>query len=173
MTQLSLDDQDIIKQALSGNQGAYENLVDKYFQRLTWHLFAMVKDRDIAEDLCQEAFIKAHRSLSKYNASYQFSTWLYRIGTNLALDHLRKKQTVSLEDIPELPAEELEIDELDERVGAMRLAIQTLPLKYQTVISLYYWQNLNYEQIAKVMDVPVGTVRTWLHRAKQELRSKL
>lgn len=170
-----MNDQQIIASVRAGKKEAYGELVDRYYKGLHNHLYQMLKDSDEAEDMAQEAFIKAFRSLKGYDSKYAFSTWLYRIATNEALKHLRRKRHVSLDSIPELPdnydpGAALRLEAREEEV---RLAISRIPLKYQTVISLHYWNSMKYEEIAVVMEVPVGTIKTWLHRAKTTVKEEL
>lgn len=170
-----MKDQDVITQVLSGNRDAYGLLVDRYYKGLFNHLFLMLKEADAAEDVCQTAFIKVFYALENYNPEYKFSTWLYRIGTNEGLKALQHKQPIGLDEIPELPDryDPNEAQAVEAREAKVRLAVTQLSLKYQTVISLHYWQGLKYEEVAQVMDVPVGTIKIWLHRAKNELKQIL
>jgi RNA polymerase sigma-70 factor (ECF subfamily) len=136
----------------------------------------MVKDEDVANDMAQEACIKAYLQLGRYRPEHRFSTWLYKIATNTCLDYLRSRHHVALDDIPELPANsplpEAEASANDE-ARRLHQAVAKLPLKYQTAISLYYWQDLSYEEIADIMNTPLNTVRTWLRRAKEQLQEEL
>lgn len=165
----------VIKEVLSGHKDAYAPLVDRYLPGLYIHLFALVKDEDSAHDLAQSAFIKAYDSLDRYNPKYRFSTWLYRIATNDALKHLKRQQRIGLDDIPEIPDtyDPLEATRVEQREARVRAAVGKLPLRYQTVISLYYWQNAPYAEIAIILGIPIGTVRTWLGRAKDRLEELL
>ena len=171
-----MDEKEIIRAILSGDTEKYRLLLERYQPGLVRHCFAMTHDYETANDLTQEASIKAYLNLKKYQESYRFSTWLYKIATNLCLDFLRKKRHISLDDIPEpvsnssTPQEQL-IQK--ESASEVHKAVRSLPLKYQTVISLYYWQEQKYEEIAEIMNVPVNTVRTWLKRAKEQLKEEL
>lgn len=170
-----MTDKEIIRTILGGNIHNYSLLVEKYQLRLGNHIFFMVHDIDVTDDICQETFIKAYTALDRYNATFQFSTWLYRIATNTALDFLRRKRAVSLEDIPEIadPREYEEYTDIEQREASVRSAIRQLPLKYQTIIDLYYWAEKDYSEIAYILDIPIGTVGTWLARAKLELKENL
>jgi len=168
----------VIAEVLDGNSETYSQLIERYHRGLIQHLYNLVHDGDLAEDLAQEAFIRAYQKLNQYNPDYAFSTWLYKIADNIAYSHF--KQVKLSEDIDDyedsLPDNRPSLDEVADRTirkEAVRTAIATLPTAYQRVITLYYWDNFSYEEIAQIMDRPVGTVRTWIHRAKEQLRKEL
>ncbi len=168
----------IISEVLSGEQDQFRFLVERYHKGLVVHLYNLIHDQQAAEDVAQEAFIRAYNKLSQYNDTYAFSTWLYKIADNIAYRHLKQtKRTTDFDDVEELipddkPLPEEATDKLFTR-DAVRSSIQTLPVMYQQVIALYYWDDFNYEEIAVIMERPVGTIRTWLHRAKEDLRKEL
>lgn len=171
-----MDEKKIIKEILAGDTDQYRFLLQRYQPGLIHHCFAMVHSQDIAKDIAQEACIKAYFQLKKYKNTYRFSTWLYTIATHLCLDFLKKRRHISLDDIVEPAVGSPSLQEQlvqDEASSYLHRAIQNLPLKYQTVISLYYWQDQRYEEIAKIMNIPLGTVRTWLRRAKEQLKEEL
>jgi RNA polymerase sigma-70 factor (ECF subfamily) len=168
----------IISEVLSGKQDEYRYLVERYHRGLVQHLYNFIQDAHTAEDVAQEAFIRAYDKLAQYNEAYAFSTWLYKIADNLAYRHL--KQTKAVQDIDNIedliPDDKPSLAETADRQftqTAVNQAIQTLPVVYRQVINLYYWDDFSYEEIAEIMERPVGTIRTWLHRAKQELRKEL
>lgn len=165
-----------IRKILAGNINAYEHLVVRYHVGLIIHCERLVGDRDAAEDIAQEAFIKAFNSLGTYDSGKsRFSTWLYKIATNKALDHLRAaKRKVPVEDIDTLTDTAAPNYELEETKREVRDAVAKLhPPTYRHVIEAYYWHGKSYEQIAESLNIPINTVRTWLRRAKQQLRSDL
>lgn len=165
----------LIAQSLSGDTQAYGLLVDRYKNVIYHHCFAILRDEDAAEDMAQETFITAYYQLKKYNNTFKFSTWLFKVSTNKCLNYLRRKSkeiaaddnlfenTASNEPTPHKEAETTELRE----------AVGRLQPKYQAVVSLYYWQGLSYKDIALLMDVPINSVRVWLLRAKQQLRKEL
>jgi RNA polymerase sigma-70 factor (ECF subfamily) len=164
-----MEEEKLIAEILAGD-------TERYQPGLVYHCFAMVADYDVANDMAQEAGIKAYLQLGRYQAKYRFSTWLYKIATNCCLDYLKKRHHVSLDDIPDLPSPATALHEQAEKnEDARRLhaAVRRLPLNYQTVISLYYWHGQTYEEIAEIMKVPLNTVRTWLRRAKDRLEEDL
>ena len=168
----------LIAQILDGSYDEYRYFVDRYHRGLVQHLYRMTYDGDTAEDIAQEAFIKAYEKLSQFNDAYAFSTWLYRIADNIAIRQLQRTRVMQdLDEMQEyLPSDMPSPEEKTEQAlnrQAVRRAVRNLPLEYQRVINLYYWDNCSYEDIAVIMDRPVGTVRTWLHRAKEHLRKEL
>jgi RNA polymerase sigma factor (sigma-70 family) len=171
-----MTEQEIIQRILAGQTDLYEQLVERYHKGLIYHIYHLCWDNDIADDLAQEAFIRAYQKLADYNSRYAFSTWLYRIATNLTYDHLRKKQSLPLDEdtLPALESSPIsEQFDAAQRAIAVRTAIAGLPVHYQSVITMFYWERKSYEEIAQIMDRPVGTVRTWLSRAKHSLKEAL
>lgn len=168
----------IIEEVRGGNRDHYRLLVERYHVGLVQHLCNITRDGPSAEDLAQEAFIKAYEKLAHYNADYAFSTWLYKIADRLAYRQLKQsKPSTDIADIQEMiPDEKPEVSEAVDRESdrrAVRRAVDTLPRDYRQVVTLYYFDNCSYEEIAEITERPIGTVRTWLHRAKDQLRKEL
>lgn len=168
----------IISEVLSGQQEQFRFLVERYHRGLVVHLYNLINDQHTAEDVAQEAFIRAYNKLSQYNEVYAFSTWLYKIADNIAYRHLKQiKKTTDFDAIEELvPDDKPSLEQTTDKIftkEAVRSSIETLPIIYRQVIALYYWDDFNYEEIAVIMERPVGTIRTWLHRAKEDLRKEL
>lgn len=166
---------ELIAQSLSGDTEAYSQLVNRYKIAIYHHCFAIVHDEDAAEDMAQEAFITAYYQLKKYDDHYKFSTWLFKISTNRCLDYLKRgSKVIPLEEDAASaivsrepsPHQSAEMQELHD-------AVNQLQPKYRAVISLYYWQGLEYADIAAAMGAPLNSVRVWLLRAKKELRKEL
>jgi RNA polymerase sigma-70 factor (ECF subfamily) len=165
---------ELIARILDGDDEAYRVLIDRYKRGLYRHCFRFVRDEDEAEDLTQQAFIEAFVHLDKYNAHYRFSTWLYKIATNLALMHLRRHHTLRLDEgeldrvLSDLPgAEQMALHrELHE-------AVDVLPIKYRTVVQMHYWQGKSYAEIAAGMGTSIGSVKGWMSRAKRQLKEIL
>jgi RNA polymerase sigma-70 factor (ECF subfamily) len=169
------DESELIAHSLNGNHTAYEVLVNRYKNAIFYHCFAILRDEDQAEDIAQETFITAYYKLRTYNPAYKLSTWLFKIATNKSLNLLKKnKRVIRGEDTmfdqiashhpgPETQAEYTELHN----------AVNKLQTKHRVAVSLYYWQGLNYQEIAQVMASPVGSVRGWLNRAKHTLRKEL
>ena len=180
-------DSELIQLARSGDDHAYDQLLKKYKQSVYNLVFRMVRDIQEAEDLTQESFIKAFSSLAQFNEEYAFSTWLYKIATNNCIDYFRKRklQTYSL-DKPiqykdseiqqEIPDPELNPEKsilADERHSIIQDAISTLPEKYYTAIVLRHNEERSYEEIAEILELPLGTVKARIFRAREMLNKAL
>lgn len=169
------DEAALIAQSLDGNHQAYGELVDRYKNAIYHHCFAIVRDEDAAEDIAQETFITAYYKLHLYNSSYRLSTWFFKIATNKALDWLKKaSHEVAADDelLASIASTHPGPDVLAERVE-VHDAVDKLQPNHRVVISLYYWHGLSYQEISTVLSVPIGSVRGWMHRAKEELRKEL
>ena len=173
---------------LAGDEALYEVLVRRYQTRVVAHVTRMVGSREDAFDLAQEIFLKVFQALDRYNPEFKFSTWLFRIAGNAAIDHLRKRRprTVPLE-IPDpesrsgVSAIEHESSGLDpygdlrnvERGEAISRAIADLPPEFRELITLRHFGGLSYEEIARVKNMPLGTVKNKLFRARVVLKERL
>jgi len=164
----------LIKRILDGDSAQYKVLIDRYKTGLYHHCFKFVRDEDQAEDIAQEAFIKAYMYLERYDSRYRFSTWLYKIATNIALQQLRKQQARPLTD-DELAAIISTLPNTDQlaKDNELAMAIATLPPNQQQVIRLRYWQGKSYAQIAELLGTTTGTVKGWMGRAKLTLKEML
>lgn len=173
----SIDEKQTITNILAGQTEEYRLLVDRYHRGLINHLASLTHDPMQAEDLAQEAFIQAFNKLHQYKSEYAFSTWLYQIANNLAYRYIKQSQRYTkIDGVDELPDEsktKAEKMDTEQARKTVQEAVKTLDPRYQQVISLYYWENFSYEDIARVVGVPIGTVRTWLFRAKDQLRKEL
>jgi RNA polymerase sigma-70 factor (ECF subfamily) len=168
----------IISEILDGQHDQYRPIVERYQRGLIQHLYSLIHDEQQAEDIAQDAFIRAYDKLYQYDQTYAFSTWLYKIADNMAYRALKRgKPTMNFDTIADvLPdSKSTMVEKLDASFNShtVRNAVDTLPRHYRQVISLYYCDNFDYENIAVIMDRPVGTIRTWLHRAKEQLRKEL
>jgi len=175
-------DADLVAGALRGRQDAYRELVDRY-SRAVFNLIArMVRDAGVAEELAQDAFVKAFGALKSFDPCYKFSNWILRIAHNTAIDHLRRLRlpTVSVDvdtpgrDLRDLLVDEREPTPFDHAKGAdlardLEWALGQLRPEYRRLIVLRYQQDQAYEEIAEALDLPLGTVKSHLHRARQEL----
>ena len=181
------NDSELIHRAKAGDTTAYDLLLKKYKSSVFNLIYRMVRDTHEAEDLTQEAFIKAFNSLISFNEEYAFSTWLYKIATNNCIDFFRKRklQTYSL-DKPiqykdselqhEIPDPDLNPEKsilADERSNIIREAIKTLPEKYYTAIVLRHSEEKSYEEIAEILNLPLGTVKARIFRAREMLNKAL
>jgi RNA polymerase sigma-70 factor (ECF subfamily) len=176
-----------INAALSGDQDAFAWLMKKYKGPLQNLIYKMVSDKNEIEDLIQEVFIKAFNSLRNYSQEYAFSTWIYRIAINNTIDYLRKKklETFSIDidseeddDRPkfEIPDSSYSADAniiLEQRQQIINDAINSLPEKYRKVIELRHKEELSYEEISEILNLPIGTVKAHLFRARELLNKYL
>lgn len=169
-----MNEKQITRLARQGEQSAYRQLVERYQTGLIIYCENIVKDRQAAEDIAQETFVKAYYALKKYSPSKgAFSTWLYRIAANRARDYLRKhRQRIIDSNIEEIGGEHerltsAEKQEVRDKVAKLR------PPEYASVIRAYFWEGKRYEDIAREFGVPIGTISSWMNRAKQQLRKEL
>lgn len=182
-------DNALISAYLEGDEYAFEVLVTRYQNKLVNYLNRLIHDYEMAVDLAQEAFIRVYRNANRYKGEYQFSTWLYRIATNLAIDEMRRRErkgrfffykvkgrfqqedgTRCLPDLRYSPEKSLDRTEKLER---LQVAIDSLPGKYRFAFILKEVQELSYQEISKVLRISLGTVKSRVHRAKILLRGKL
>ena len=187
----SQTDQEIVALARDGREAAYRELIRRYERPIFSLILRMVRDRQLAEDLSQETFIKALNAIGSYRPEFKFSSWIFKIANNAAIDHLRRREvdTLSLDGAPnatsqgdieatalqvgdkgETPLAELEARELG---TAIERAIGQLRPEYRSCILLRHVEGLAYEEIAQLLDLPLGTVKTYIHRARHELRGML
>lgn len=185
--QSRIEDRQLIADALAGKQDAYKRLMKKYHNAISHLIMRMVGSQGDVEDLTQEAFIKAFNSLASFNDEFAFSTWLYKIATNNCIDFLRKRKlkTFSI-DRPigdeeggqqyEIP-DDSHIPDADilqqQQTSAIQLAIDGLPEKYRMVIVMRHQEEKSYEEIAEELDLPLGTVKAHIFRAREMLYRQL
>lgn len=177
------EDTKLIQQALNGDQNSFARLRQKYHDAIFNLIYRMIREKDEVEDLTQEAFIKAFASLSSFNDEYAFSTWLYKIATNNCIDFIRRRKlhTFSI-DKPieskesdfsfELPDSSNEPDEemiATQRKKLLDDAINSLPPKYRQVIIMRHQEELEYQEIAHILKLPLGTVKAHIFRAREML----
>jgi RNA polymerase sigma-70 factor (ECF subfamily) len=182
-----IGDDELIRKALAGDQRAYTDLVERYRGALYHIVVKMVRRPVEAEDLVQEAFIKAFGALKSYRFEYRFSTWLYKIAANCAIDYLRKRkiEAMSLDRPVETADGTVQVELADwtynpeetlhkqrQRISIAE-AIAALPPKYKEVIIMRHAQDMPYYEIAKKLDVPVGTVKARIFRARELLKKEL
>ena len=176
-----VEDSALITKCLEGNAEAYGRLVDKYSARIINLAYAMLGDRHQAEDIAQDAFVRAFKGLPKFERKAKFSSWLYQIALNLCKDHLKAKsrharptdeeQLRNMDGNPKEQAPRVIIQ--DELSGKMREAINKLPVLYREAFVLRHLQGLEYEDVAAITTVPADTVRVRAYRAREMLRGSL
>lgn len=173
---LPVEDGELVSTALAGDGDAFGVLVERY-ERAVYHLcLRTMRDPEDARDCAQEAFLKAYRSLRTFKPGARFSTWIFAIAYHACCDRLGTRKRFTDAEMPDYadptpgPAA---VAEAADDSAALRSAIAGLPEKYRTVITLYHLQGRQYEEIARVLDLPMGTVKTHLFRAKDLLRKAL
>jgi len=184
-------DQQLVSACKRGDEQAARELISRFERPVFSLIYRMVRDRELAEDLAQEAFVRTFNNLKRYDPSYQFSSWIFKISHNLTIDHLRKKalNTISIHGAPdaitasqqeatslalpsgdELPDQEFEAQLLGSEIEQ---AIAQLRPEYRTAVILRHVEGRQYEEISEIMEIPLGTVKTYIHRARNELRGLL
>ncbi len=185
-------DNNLVREFIAGNDAAFTMLVTKYKDALTNYLNMMVGNYDVAADLAQETFLRVYKNIGRYSNIYQFSTWLYRIATNLAIDEMRyrkrrgqvfynnvwdsnrngdsERPELQISDVRRGPRDEMLRKESSQVLGD---AIRSLPEKYRTAFIMKEVQELPYETIARIMKCSTGTIKSRLHRARELLQRKL
>ncbi len=179
-------DSDLVVRAIAGREESFEELVRRYQRPIVAYVYRMVGDYDAALDLTQEVFIKVYNSLARYRAEYKFSTWIYRIAHNSAIDHLRRNNT-RLEDLEcksddggsyekplasAAPSPE-QLSERSERRAEIEEVVQNLPPGYRELITLRHALDFSYDEIVEVTGLPLGTVKNRIFRAREVMREEL
>ena len=180
----SATDSDLVATAINGAEGSFEELVRRYQRPISAYVYRMVGNYESALDLTQEIFIKVYGSLRKYRSEFKFSTWIYKIAHNAAVDHLRRSSTReqslingSETDNFELPIESDRLSpeqesERKERRVEIESVVRALPASYRELIILRHSQDLTYEEIVEVTGLPLGTVKNRLFRAREMMRQQ-
>lgn len=180
----SATDTDLVATAINGQEGSFEELVRRYQRPISAYVYRMVGNYESALDLTQEIFIKVYASLRKYRSEFKFSTWIYKIAHNAAVDHLRRSSTReqslingSESDPFELPIESRRLSpeqesERKERRVEIESVVRALPASYRELVILRHSQDLTYEEIVEVTGLPLGTVKNRLFRAREMMRQQ-
>ena len=185
--ELANSDEDLVARCQSGERSAFELLMRKYQRRIFHLVYRVTQDSDLVEPLSQEVFLKAYRALSSFKGNSQFYTWLYRIAVNTCLSHLKRESieshaggTVELDSVscppgihavqPDDPEQTVMRRELGRRI---LVHLRKLPEELKTTLVLREFMGLNYEEIADVMQIPLGTVRSRIFRARAQLKTEM
>ena len=172
----------LVEQALAGSQDAYRDLVGRHSRAVLTQIVRMVRDQGVAEELAQDAFVKAFGALRSFDPSYKFSNWILRIAHNVAIDHLRRARppTVSIDDdtsgrdFADVLADAREPSAFVQAVRGdfredLEAALATLRPEFRRLIVMRYLEDMSYEDISEVVGLPLGTVKSHLHRARAAL----
>ncbi len=177
-----LTDGELIIDAVSGRTDGFEELVRRYQRPITGYVFRMLGDYEASLDVTQEVFIKVYNSLTKYSSEYKFSTWLYRIAHNAAIDHMRRNSVtpqsleaenadgsyqIQIESCRPSPEQDHERREWRNEIESV---VECLPAPYRDLILLRHSRDLSYDEIAEVTGLPLGTVKNRLFRAREMMR---
>ena len=182
---VSVADYELVESAVAGREASFEELVRRYQRPIAAYVYRMVGDYDSALDLTQEVFIKVYNSLARYRSEFKFSTWIYKIAHNAAIDHLRRhavreqaltcsvdgeRREVVIESRRLTPEQE---SERKERRSEIESVVQLLQASYRELIVLRHSHDLSYDEIAEVTGLPLGTVKNRLFRAREAMRDLL
>ena len=167
-------ERELVERCRRGDEGAFQELVDRYKDLVFALIARTVQDRSRAEDLAQEVFLRIHRGLPYFRGEARLSTWIYRIVANVCVqDHARPAAAVAFDSVigdPSVPDRQFGDLELRDR---LEKAIARLPANYRLLVAAHYLRGIQYEELAEALQLPLGTVKTQLHRAKQQLRRLL
>lgn len=166
-------DWELVKLTRKGNAEAFSELVRRH-QSVVYNLaFRYMRDVALAEDMAQEAFLKAYRLLKGFRGDCRFSTWMYRVTSSVCLTELNRRKRRN--EVELQPAHGGEVEnghiEADDMAELVRRCVTRLPERYAAIVTLYYLEQMPYEQIAEIMEIPLGTLKTWMFRARKELRA--
>lgn len=191
MKDTSVSDHELVTRAQQGSEKAYRELLGRFQRPVFSIIYRMIRDREQAEDLAQETFVRVFNNIDRYDPRYKFSSWIFKIATNLTIDHIRRKEldTVSIDGSrnavtaeqieatsitiaspDENPEELLEARQLGEEIES---AIGKLRPEYRAAILLRHVDGREYQEIAEILSLPLGTVKTYIHRGRNELREQL
>lgn len=176
---MSNSDHDIVQQVLAGNREAFAHLIERYKTRIFQTTYRMLKNREDAEDAAQDTFVRAYRGLAKFRADAAFATWLYKICYNVCLNCLEKRRNAKpraaeaeLARLPDPDAPDHVFADR-ERKTMVEDALEDLPEHFRSVLILYHAQQLSYQQIAEILNLPINTVKTHLFRGRALLRRRI
>jgi RNA polymerase sigma-70 factor (ECF subfamily) len=178
------EDLELIRRCREGDSNAFRGVVERYQERIRLLIYGIVFDRHLAEDLAQEAFIKAWQALPRFKGESTIFTWLYRIAVNLALDDKRRKQRSPLESLDDIPEAGTELPQSarlrpdrqaqsEEMRSALRRGMEGLSDAHRTVLILREWEGLSYQEIAAATGSSSGTVMSRLFYAREKMREQM
>ena len=177
-----MEDSELVQQVIGGNNNAFRFLVSKH-QRLVLHVVGrIIQQQDQVEDVCQDVFIKVFKTLKNFRGDSKLSTWIASIAYNTAITHIRKQKRrneLSYNEQPLLLADEKDsglnqkVLEIEEAHRYLLKLIETLPVHYRTVLTLYHLEEFSYKEIVEITGMPEGTSKSYLNRARTLLKGKI
>ena len=180
---MNLDTKLLIEKSLAGDRNAFKDLIEAN-QRLVMHVvYKMVSNRSDVEDICQDVFVKVYQNLTGFKHDSKLSTWIAKIAYNTTINYLEKKKVLLFDDHSpeEMTLDHLsgngtapdEFSEQGELSGILQDQIDHLPVQFRTILTLYHLDEMTYKEIGKIMDLPEGTVKSYLFRARKLLKDRL
>jgi RNA polymerase sigma-70 factor (ECF subfamily) len=184
---MSADDRQLIRACLKGDRRAYGALLRRYQDPVFNYCKRMIRDPGQAEDIAQESFVRTFTRLERYDERYSFSAWIFKIATNLCIDHLRRAKRIAYsldQDIQDQDGayrremrasgpDPTEQAEAHEQLRLLNDAVAELPEHYRAILLLRHQEDLSYDEIAEVLDLPIGTVKIRIHRARERVKKRL
>lgn len=180
---MNSDDKQLVKSILSGETRVFRDFVESHKRLVAHVVFRMVHNPSDREDLCQDVFVKAYENLPGFRFQSKISTWLARIAYNTCVNYLQKKKIpllndatpddITVDDFPSSGYDPLGVMEETDASSILQRHINALPVLYRTVVTLYHLDEMKYSDIAEVMDMPEGTVKSYLFRARRLLKESL
>jgi RNA polymerase sigma-70 factor (ECF subfamily) len=168
-----IDEHELVARCQAGDEAAFSELVDRYKNLVYGMVYRMVNDRNQADDLAQEVFLKVHRGLPYFRGEARLATWIYRIVANVCVQaRAKRRELTPAGDLPDRGAADASFSDLELR-DRLEKAIAQLPDQYRLLIAAHYLQGVQYEALAESLNIPLGTVKTHLYRAKRQLRELL
>ena len=177
-TNTNLSSINLIRESQNGNREAFQLLIEKHKNSIRKKTIELVGNEHDANDILQETFIRAYTKIDTYKQNYSFSGWLYTIAHNIFIDTLRKANkniNVELTDYNQNGMDCIDDDnwqKKEEQLTSLEKSILELPKQYREVLNMRFLIDMSYEEISIKLDVPVGTIKTWIHRAKNELKKQ-
>jgi RNA polymerase sigma-70 factor (ECF subfamily) len=180
----AIADCDLVSRTMAGREDGFEELVRRYQRPIAAYVYRMVGDYDAALDLTQEVFIKVYNSLRRYRSEFKFSTWIYKIAHNSAVDYLRRSSSREQALVNEFEGEQYELplesrrlspeqeSERAERRAEIEMVVRELPTAYRELVELRHAHDMSYDEIAEVTNLPLGTVKNRLFRARELMRQQ-
>ncbi len=166
-------DLELVKRAKKGSADAFSELVERH-QQLVYNLaYRYMRDANLADDMAQEAFLKGFRLLKGFRGDCAFSTWMYRVTSSVCLTEIARRKKRGEVELDVNHGGSYEDGKVEARDSAeiIRRCVTQLPERYATIVTMYYLQEMAYDEIASAMEIPIGTLKTWMFRARKELRT--